>query len=317
MLSDKEPVKKNMKPTIPPFKLLEKDMEARQIPTRLIVGMAMPFAIVILILFIFSKKTPTAPPTATQALPVAVSSPMVDTKPAIRKPAPPSPPQLPSTPRPVQLIEARPKSPMEKAALQTPTPSEKKGQDLTFFKTLKDGPDVKQPLKPKQSPVETALKSNKAIQPVQQASAKVTHHPKSPLPPPLPVRSVKNQPVSNVKTIPLPPPAKQKTATVVKATPKNEPPPLKAATPVIAPPLTGTGLFTIQVGAFQKKEEAEQLAFRLKEHGYDAYVVVANIPNKGVWHRVRVGHYNDRAFATQAGEKLAAAEQLAFHVTSK
>jgi cell division septation protein DedD len=321
MLSDKEP-RKNIKPTLPPFKLLEKNMEARQVPTRLIVGMAMPFAVVILILFIFSKKTPTVSSPATPALPVAISSPVAETQLTIKKPIPPSPPI------PVRLIEARPKSPMEKAASQT---HEKREQDLTFFKTLKDGPDVKQPLKAS-SPVKTTLKSNKAGQPAMQASAKVINRPQIPLPPPLPVRPVSN--LLNVKTTPppdikkstaIPPkgktnellskdkpisPSQAKQETAVKTAPKKE------TAPVHVPQVMGKGgLFTIQVGAFQQKEEAEQLAFRLKEHGYDAYVVLANIPNKGIWHRVRVGHYKERDFATQAGEKLAQVEHLAFHVT--
>lgn len=115
---------------------------------------------------------------------------------------------------------------------------------------------------------------------------------------------------------------------------ESEIPPVKVMTPikVTAPPIvkktvalnkpvqtpvaTTVGRFTIQVGSFPKKEEADLVASRLVSHGHGAYVVMADIPNKGTWYRVRVGHYKDRLAAQEDAEKLAQAEQLSFIITA-
>jgi cell division protein FtsN len=47
--------------------------------------------------------------------------------------------------------------------------------------------------------------------------------------------------------------------------------------------------YFLQVGAFQKEEEADNMKATLALQGFEALVQTATIPNKGVWHRVRVG----------------------------
>jgi cell division protein FtsN len=47
--------------------------------------------------------------------------------------------------------------------------------------------------------------------------------------------------------------------------------------------------YYLQVGAFQTEEEADNMKAKLALQGFEALVQTATIPDKGVWHRVRVG----------------------------
>ena len=47
--------------------------------------------------------------------------------------------------------------------------------------------------------------------------------------------------------------------------------------------------YFLQVGAFQTGEEADNMKAKLALQGFEAIVQTATIPDKGVWHRVRVG----------------------------
>jgi cell division protein FtsN len=51
--------------------------------------------------------------------------------------------------------------------------------------------------------------------------------------------------------------------------------------------------YFIQVGAFQNEAEADNMKAKLALQGFEAVVQTATIPEKGVWHRVRVGPLND------------------------
>jgi len=51
----------------------------------------------------------------------------------------------------------------------------------------------------------------------------------------------------------------------------------------------------LQAGSFSKVDDAEKLKARLALLGVQANVQTANIPDKGVWYRVRLGPYNDPA----------------------
>ncbi|MFH1625432.1 MAG: SPOR domain-containing protein [Pseudomonadota bacterium] len=73
--------------------------------------------------------------------------------------------------------------------------------------------------------------------------------------------------------------------------------------------------YTLQVGSFQNKEQAEKLANKLKRKGYEVYVVSSNIPMKGVWHRVRVGHFETLQEAKKFGLTIEMKERLPIYVT--
>ena len=51
--------------------------------------------------------------------------------------------------------------------------------------------------------------------------------------------------------------------------------------------------YYLQVGSFHTEEEADNLKAKLALQGFEAVVQTADIPEKGVWHRVRVGPLND------------------------
>jgi cell division protein FtsN len=55
---------------------------------------------------------------------------------------------------------------------------------------------------------------------------------------------------------------------------------------------TATGeTFFLQAGAFQNAPDADNLRARLALLGIEARIQTATLPDKGVWHRVRVGPY--------------------------
>ena len=64
------------------------------------------------------------------------------------------------------------------------------------------------------------------------------------------------------------------------------------------------GLLTIQVASFRDAKKASQVVARLKRKGYEAYKVTVNVPEKGTYHRVRVGHFADSSMAGRAAAKL-------------
>lgn len=75
-----------------------------------------------------------------------------------------------------------------------------------------------------------------------------------------------------------------------KATPAPASPP---ASP--RPVTSGKGAWVVQVGSTQDRIEAERIAARLATRG--ARVVVADVPGKGRWYRVRLGSFDTRESA--------------------
>lgn len=64
--------------------------------------------------------------------------------------------------------------------------------------------------------------------------------------------------------------------------------------------------YYLQVSAFQNEEEADNLKARLALQGFEAIVQSAVIPDKGTWHRVRVGPLNSLAEISQTKANLKA-----------
>lgn len=56
------------------------------------------------------------------------------------------------------------------------------------------------------------------------------------------------------------------------------------------PPARGE-VYYLQAGSFQKAADADNQKAKLALLGYEASVSSASIPDKGVWHRVRIGPY--------------------------
>jgi len=51
--------------------------------------------------------------------------------------------------------------------------------------------------------------------------------------------------------------------------------------------------YFLQVGAFPNEADADNMKAKLALQGFEAVVQTASIPDKGTWHRVRVGPLND------------------------
>ncbi|MDY6837938.1 MAG: SPOR domain-containing protein [Thermodesulfobacteriota bacterium] len=62
--------------------------------------------------------------------------------------------------------------------------------------------------------------------------------------------------------------------------------------------------FAIQVASLQDLTKAKDLVSALKRKGYTAYSVKVRIPEKGIYYRVRVGHFKSRHEASQILAKL-------------
>ncbi|MCC7484122.1 MAG: SPOR domain-containing protein [Burkholderiales bacterium] len=62
--------------------------------------------------------------------------------------------------------------------------------------------------------------------------------------------------------------------------------------------------FFLQAGAFQSAPDADNLKARLALIGFEASVQTAILPDKGVWHRVRIGPYASIEELNRARETL-------------
>ena len=62
--------------------------------------------------------------------------------------------------------------------------------------------------------------------------------------------------------------------------------------------------FTIQVASVREVNAADAMVARLKRRGYPARRVMAKVPGKGVWCRVRVGQFASRADAADTMARL-------------
>jgi cell division protein FtsN len=78
-----------------------------------------------------------------------------------------------------------------------------------------------------------------------------------------------------------------------KILPATEEPPAAPQAKVARKPSTAAPgeAFFLQAGAFQNARDADTLRARLALLGIEARVQTANLPDKGVWHRVRAGPY--------------------------
>jgi cell division septation protein DedD len=97
-------------------------------------------------------------------------------------------------------------------------------------------------------------------------------------------RSLGEAPAATPVTAPVPVAAPVAAAPVAAAPPEAAKP---AATLAPAKP----GKWTLQLSAFQDRMEAETFLADIKGQGYDAFIVEAQIPDKGTFYRVRVGRY--------------------------
>jgi cell division protein FtsN len=95
--------------------------------------------------------------------------------------------------------------------------------------------------------------------------------------------------------------AKPPAAPAAKPEPKTPAAPAKkvaVATPPSGADAKTKGRFTLQLGSFPDRAEAEAFSHRFTPQG--AYVIASEIPGKGIWYRVRVGDYGSAKDAIAA-----------------
>lgn len=105
----------------------------------------------------------------------------------------------------------------------------------------------------------------------------------------------------NVKTtrerdaVPSPSPQKTDTPAKESASLKTEEKVIKSE-PSLPKKVTGP-VFTIQVASSKDPKYADKMVGELAKKGYQAYKSSGEIKGKGIWHRIRIGEYSDRAGA--------------------
>jgi len=179
-------------------------------------------------------------------------------------------------------------------------------EKLTFYKTLTeplDGPGA--PPKPEARPI--AVK----IPPV------------TPLPP-SPTAPLKEAPAPPVAAKPAPAPPAAQSVSLPPAKPANgKTADGGSAGAISGPPHTNNPAagaavpYTIQVGAYKNRRQADDSRQQLASAGLDAYVVTLAAQEGVARYRVRVGTYRTREEAAAAAERLRAQRSLTTFVTPK
>ncbi len=64
------------------------------------------------------------------------------------------------------------------------------------------------------------------------------------------------------------------------------------------------GMLAVQVASTKDLKSADEMVQKLKKRGYPAFSMKADIPEKGIWYRVRVGYFNDKTEAESIRRQL-------------
>ena len=159
---------------------------------------------------------------------------------------------------------------------------------------------------------------------------KLTAREAEPLPPPMakaptpPVATAPSKPATPALTttaVAVPsnalasaPPSVESTPTASDSTPvspaaSSDARELSAAEQAAAVGLTrgpaASGVYTVQVSAFQTMAEAKAFTAAMNRKGYQPFIVSSQLPGKGTWYRVRLGSFVDERSAQEAKKILA------------
>jgi len=75
-------------------------------------------------------------------------------------------------------------------------------------------------------------------------------------------------------------------------------------------PAGSDGGVQIQVASFKQKEDAEQLVAQLRKRGHSAFRQAAYVPERGLWHRVRIGPFKSKYKAELYKKKFEKSERF-------
>jgi cell division septation protein DedD len=90
---------------------------------------------------------------------------------------------------------------------------------------------------------------------------------------------------------------KEETASAPVVEQPDEPEPVD--TGVVRVRSSEASRYSIQVGSYNDKKEADSKLATWRNKGYPAYMMIADIPNKGRWYRVRIGAFPNRVEAEE------------------
>ncbi|MBN2340873.1 MAG: SPOR domain-containing protein [Deltaproteobacteria bacterium] len=76
-------------------------------------------------------------------------------------------------------------------------------------------------------------------------------------------------------------------------------------------------VFTLQVGSFQDHREASLMVNRLRRAGHKSFLVRVNMPDSGVWYRVRVGPFDSKRDAWSYKQDFESKERLPAFVVKR
>lgn len=77
----------------------------------------------------------------------------------------------------------------------------------------------------------------------------------------------------------------------------------------VSPPGSEGG-FVIQVASFKDQDDADRFVAELRKRGHEAFRQAATVPDRGVWHRVRIGSFKTKYRATLYKKKLEKDERV-------
>ena len=143
------------------------------------------------------------------------------------------------------------------------------------------------------------------------ANAKTVERAPRPAPAPPPELTFYRELTAPLKPPPLPPKPAE------KAAPKREtaPPPAAEAASTATATRTDGGRYTVQVGSYNVRAQAEAMRARLAVAGHEVHIAEGEAG--GVMrYRVRIGTYGTAEEARQAAVRLASEAQVATYVTT-
>jgi cell division septation protein DedD len=78
----------------------------------------------------------------------------------------------------------------------------------------------------------------------------------------------------------------------------------------LAPEGNDTG-FQLQVASFKDQAEADRTVEDLRKRGHRAFRQAAHVPDRGIWHRVRIGPFKTKLEALKYKERFERTERIA------
>ncbi len=76
----------------------------------------------------------------------------------------------------------------------------------------------------------------------------------------------------------------------------------------VAPP-GAEGGYLVQVASFKAQDDADSFVIELRKRGHRAFRQAANVPGRGIWHRVRIGSFKSKYQAVRYKNKLEKTER--------